>query len=169
MVATGDPTIRLKILRNRADGFRKRSSALHALCNVHHLRELKALVEIEKEDWARRDLKLVECVLWLQTSVWFATRPYKFGPFGTNLVQITFPPTLGCIERSGGRGWPRLDRAIGRMVPGRGHAHAATSGRSLPPQAFGSLLAIVAPDPRTHPPASSSWRSNQRCHCFCRQ
>jgi transposase len=31
----------------------------HALCNTHHLRELKALVEIEKEDWARRMQRLL--------------------------------------------------------------------------------------------------------------
>ena len=31
---------------------------LHALCNAHHLRELKALIEIEKEDWARRMQRL---------------------------------------------------------------------------------------------------------------
>jgi transposase len=34
-------------------------SVLHALCNAHHLRELKALVEIEKEDWARKMQRLL--------------------------------------------------------------------------------------------------------------
>ena len=32
---------------------------LHALCNAHHLRELKALIDIEKEDWARRMQRLL--------------------------------------------------------------------------------------------------------------
>jgi transposase len=34
-------------------------NVLHALCNAHHLRELQALVEIEKEDWARKMQRLL--------------------------------------------------------------------------------------------------------------
>jgi transposase len=32
----------------------KMTGVLHALCNAHHLRELKALIEIDKEGWARK-------------------------------------------------------------------------------------------------------------------
>ena len=35
------------------------TGVLHALCNAHHLRELKALAEIEKEDWAVRMQRLL--------------------------------------------------------------------------------------------------------------
>jgi transposase len=34
--------------------YRKMENVTHALCNVHHLRELLALIEIEKEEWAAR-------------------------------------------------------------------------------------------------------------------
>ncbi len=35
------------------------TDVVHALCNAHHLRELKALIEIEKEDWAAKMQRLL--------------------------------------------------------------------------------------------------------------
>jgi transposase len=35
------------------------TDVLHALCNAHHLRELQALIEIEKEVWARKMRRLL--------------------------------------------------------------------------------------------------------------
>ena len=35
------------------------SDVEHALCNAHHLRELKALIEIEKEPWAKKMFRLL--------------------------------------------------------------------------------------------------------------
>jgi len=35
------------------------AAILRALCNAHHLRELKALIEIEKESWARDMARLL--------------------------------------------------------------------------------------------------------------
>src|ERR1700680_2498986 len=40
-------------------GYYTMQGVLHALCNAHHLRELKALVEIEKEEWARKMQRLL--------------------------------------------------------------------------------------------------------------
>jgi transposase len=37
----------------------KLKDVVHALCNAHHLRELKALVEIEREDWAKQMQRLL--------------------------------------------------------------------------------------------------------------
>jgi len=36
------------------------ANVTHALCNAHHLRELQALIEIEKEDWAGKMQRLLQ-------------------------------------------------------------------------------------------------------------
>ena len=47
------------IVHDHWKSYYKMQGVLHALCNAHHLRELKALVEIEKEDWARQMQRLL--------------------------------------------------------------------------------------------------------------
>src|SRR3954464_3744504 len=50
---------------------------VHALCNAHHLRELQALVEIEKEDWARRMQRLLRRACHAATLARERDRPLK--------------------------------------------------------------------------------------------
>lgn len=42
----------------------KLENVMHALCNAHYLRELKALIEIEKEDWSRQMFRLLRFLSW---------------------------------------------------------------------------------------------------------
>lgn len=42
------------VVHDHWQSYYRMDGVLHALCNAHHLRELQALVEIEKEDWARQ-------------------------------------------------------------------------------------------------------------------
>jgi transposase len=59
---------------------------LHALCNAHHLRELKALIEIEKEDWALRMQRLLRRACHAANLARERRRPLK-------------PRLIGLIER----------------------------------------------------------------------
>jgi transposase len=58
---------------------------LHALCNAHHLRELKALVDIEKEDWARKMQHLLR-------------RACHAANLARERGVLLKPPLIACIE-----------------------------------------------------------------------
>ena len=47
------------VVHDHGKPFDTMEGARPALCDAHHLRELKALVEIEKEDWARKMQRLL--------------------------------------------------------------------------------------------------------------
>jgi len=48
------------VIHDNYCSYNKIKNAMHALCNVHHLRELKALKEIEKENWAGHMFNLLK-------------------------------------------------------------------------------------------------------------
>ena len=64
------------------------TGVLHALCNAHHLRELKALIEIEKEDWARKMQRLLRRSLPYNESGTQTGRPVETGPDRTDRSML---------------------------------------------------------------------------------
>jgi hypothetical protein len=87
---------------------------LHALCNAHHLRELKALVEIEKEDWARRMQRLLCRACHAVNLARMLDRPLRPEPIA--LIEGATTPFSRTDWHSmrGNPPWQRPGRAVGR-------------------------------------------------------
>lgn len=98
------------------------TGVLHALCNAHHPRELKALAEIEKEDWARKMQRLLRRACHLTNLA--RTRGLPLNPSLIALIErcydgilangMTFHNAQPALTKLGRRG--RIPRRVGHNL-----------------------------------------------------
>ena len=73
---------------------------LHALCNAHHLRELQALIEIEKEDWARKMQRSARAGA-VMRPIWPASRMCRWN-------QVSLPCSTDVMIPSSPKAWSTM-------------------------------------------------------------
>ena len=116
---------------------------LHALCNAHHLRELKALVEIEKEDWARQMQRLLRRACHATNLARERGVPLKPGliacierSYDAIVAEgLAFheaqPPLARAVTKRGGKTRGPAPRRIGHNLLGRLHTRRGDTLRFL--------------------------------------
>jgi transposase len=77
-----------KVVHDHFKPYYTLENVLHGLCNAHHLRELKALQDIEKESWARDMGRLLKLAChWVNQEALTRTRIERIGRVYDDIVQ----------------------------------------------------------------------------------
>ena len=141
----------------------------HALCNAHHLRELQALIEIEKEGWARKMQRLL-------------TRPAVPATRQTSPGSGAWRCNRASSKASDDGGTPSRPRASAftrpspRSAPHRPRARpsAVDASRAVPATTlsyvfrrarktrYASSPTSPCPSPTIRPSRTCAWRSSSR-------